>query len=65
MYCTTQIKSCSREMISENKKLSLCGTCKSRTTLPTEIKRKLWEEKAILDKLVDEIHEASGSLIQR
>ena len=65
MYCTTQIKSCSREMISENKKLSLCGTCKSRTPLPTEIKRKLWEEKAMLDKLVDEIHEASGSLIQR
>jgi hypothetical protein len=52
-------------MISENKKLSLCGNCKSRTPLPSEIKRKLWEEKAILDKLVDEIHEASGSLIQR
>lgn len=64
MYYETQIKSSSKEMISENKKLSFCSKCESNVPLSLEDKRELREEKAMLDKLVDEIYEVSGSIVQ-
>lgn len=60
----TQIKSNSKEMISENKKLSLCGKHRSKVPLSRKKKIELWEEKAMLDKLVDEIDESSRCPLQ-
>ena len=64
MYCKTQIKSCSKEMISENIKLSFCRDCESDIPLSLKNKIERREEKERLDKLVDEIDEISGSLFQ-
>jgi hypothetical protein len=60
----TQIKSNSKEMISENKKLSICENRESNIPLSLKDKIEMWEEKGMLDKLVDEIDAASDSLIQ-
>jgi uncharacterized membrane protein len=64
MYCKTQIKSSSKEEISENKKLSFCDKCESNIPLSLKNKTEMREEKAMLDKLVEEIGEVSGSLVQ-
>ena len=64
MYCKTQIKSNNKEMISENKKLSVCSNRESKIPLSRKEKMELWEEKAMLDKLVDEIHESSSCPFQ-
>jgi len=64
MYCEKQIKSNSKEMISKNKKLSFCSNRESKIPLSRKEKMELWEEKAMLDKLVDEIHESSSCPFQ-
>ncbi len=64
MYCKTQIKSNNKEMISKNKKLSVCNKRESKVPLSLKDKIELREEKAMLDKLVDEIHESSNCPFQ-
>ena len=57
MYCETQIKSNRREKISEDKKLSLFDSCESKFSQSLKHKQQMRKEKAMLDKLVDEMAE--------
>ena len=57
MYCETQIKPNRREKISEDKKLSLFDNYESKFSHSLKHKQQMRKEKAMLDKLVDEMAE--------